>query len=194
MRNFMSSYNKAGLIFEIGLGVALLGGMSVYAYTEIQAEQSQETTLIEMQSPSSPLQTSQAKTILAEVENLKAAGKFEECIVQAKTALSNSNYYADANALTQECRFEWANQLAASNNYKEALVKVGRISPSSEWHTKAQPLITEWAKRLNLSGDWWLCSALGNSEVTNKPSQVEFYKNSNTCYDPALECYCQKIN
>lgn len=85
---------------------------------------------------------------LEQVENLKATGKYSECILRAATIPQNSSLYADAQNVLLECKLTEAKKLATNGDFKGAIALLGALPQNTTAYQKAQPLITQWSNTI----------------------------------------------
>jgi len=114
-------------LFLLGVGIAVvLAAISgIYAYMQWQLRETQ---------------------VLDAIKTLKTGAKFEDCTIKAKTVTQDSTLYDDAHSLMNECQVEYAKQLAAENNFTEAIAAAKKIPEDSLLYPKAQALIKKWSK------------------------------------------------
>ncbi|MBD1912568.1 hypothetical protein [Leptolyngbya sp. FACHB-8] len=100
-----------------------------------------------------------------------------------------------AEQLLNQCWRGRAAQLAASGNYQEAILAIGRTCGwlgvnASVAHV--EPAIQEWVTALNLTGEWWMCGFMGKPYLATAPDTTFVY--SNACNGNDAHCFCQKIH
>ncbi len=117
----------------IGIGTAVLLGAGL-GYTYWQWQSDHDLAKLEQR--------------LSSLETLKAEGNYKACREQAKKVPRNSQVYAEAQKLSDECRLAQAQQFAASDKLPEALVEVGSIEAGSPVYESAQQLSRQWSARL----------------------------------------------
>ncbi|MBW4665541.1 MAG: protein kinase [Chroococcus sp. CMT-3BRIN-NPC107] len=86
----------------------------------------------------------QFEQTLAQLEKLKDTGKYSECITRAATIPQNSNLYADAQKVVNECKLTEAKRLATKADFKEAIALATSLPVGSSAYEQAKPLITQW--------------------------------------------------
>ena len=85
---------------------------------------------------------------LEQVQNLKATGKYSECILRAATIPQNSSLYADAQNVLYECKLTEAKSLAASGDFKAAIALVSSLTTNTVIYQQAKPLISQWSNSI----------------------------------------------
>jgi serine/threonine-protein kinase len=85
---------------------------------------------------------------LEQVENLKAAGQYQQCIAQAIPMLQDAQLYTNAQALLHECQFAQAKQLAAEKNFPAAFSEANKLPQTAAQYQEAQQLIEQWFKSI----------------------------------------------
>jgi serine/threonine-protein kinase len=106
----------------IGIGIVALGAV-VYSYIHFRL-------------------TAQ---VIDELQTLKNRARYEACANRAETVTSDSTIYAEAQAILNECYLGHARQLAANNNFVEAIAVAEQIASDSPYYSQAQALIQEWS-------------------------------------------------
>ncbi len=81
---------------------------------------------------------------LEQLENLKATGKYSECIVRTGTIELNSSLYAEAQNVLHECKLIEAKRLAAKADFKGATSLVNSLPLNSRAYEQAKPLMNQW--------------------------------------------------
>ena len=81
---------------------------------------------------------------LKQLENLKATGKYSECIFRAGTITSNSSLYTNTQNVLQECKLMEAKRLAAKGEFKAAIALVSSLPQGTDAYEQAKPLINQW--------------------------------------------------
>jgi len=81
---------------------------------------------------------------LEQVENLKAAGQYHQCIAQAIPMLQDAQLYTNAQALLHECQLAQAKQLAAEKNFPAAISEANQLPQTAAQYQEAQQLIEQW--------------------------------------------------
>lgn len=81
---------------------------------------------------------------LKQLENLKATGKYSECIFRAGTITSNSSLYTNTQNVLQECKLMEAKRLAAKGDFKAAIALVSSLPQGTNAYEQAKPLINQW--------------------------------------------------
>ncbi len=85
---------------------------------------------------------------LEQVENLKATGKYSECILRAATIPQNSSLYTDAQNVLSECKLTEAKRLAANADFKGAIALVSSLPQDTAVYQKVKPLIAQWSNSI----------------------------------------------
>jgi hypothetical protein len=125
------------LLTTTGVVAVISMGLGYYYYTKGQTDQSE-------------------KTVLENIQLLKAGKNYEECVNQAKAVPQTSPFYGDAQNLLNECQsltqgaklLAKAKELAQENNFKDAIYEANRIQPDSNFFQPAQQLINQWYPNL----------------------------------------------
>jgi serine/threonine-protein kinase len=86
----------------------------------------------------------QLEQTLEQLENLKATGKYSECIVRTSTIARNSSLYTEAQDVLHECKLIEAKRLAAKADFKGATSLVNSLPSDSEAYRQAKPLMNQW--------------------------------------------------
>jgi len=107
----------------IGIGIVVLGA-GVYSYIQLRL-------------------TTQ---VVEELQTLKNQARYEACANRAATVTPDSTIYAEAQTILNECYLGNARQLAASNNFAEAIATAQHIASDSPLYPQAQALIQEWSE------------------------------------------------
>ena len=84
-------------------------------------------------------------TTLDAIENLKTAGKYNQCIDRAILSLKQPTLYSDAQALLHECQLAKAQQLATENNFPAAISEASKLPQSATMYANARQLIDRWS-------------------------------------------------
>ncbi len=82
---------------------------------------------------------------LERIENLKAAGKYEECMSQAPTIPRHSFFYTDAQTILYECQLAQAKTLATARKFYAAIAEASHIPQGATLYQDAQQLIDQWS-------------------------------------------------
>jgi serine/threonine protein kinase/CHASE3 domain sensor protein len=113
-----------------GIAIAALLGGSVYWFQQRQAYLS-------------------AQAALEAVQSSKLAGRYQDCIQQAKAVLSG---YADLQTQSQtllgECLLAQAKTLAGERKFKDAIAQVTQVSADFPVYAEAQTLMSQWAEEI----------------------------------------------
>ncbi len=99
------------------------------------------------------LQTQEA---LAQIEALKATGKYRECVQQAETFPADYlDLHAKAQTLLQECKGTEAEsklaqgrKLAEQSRFKEAIALAAEVPTDTDIYSEAQQLMTQWSGKI----------------------------------------------
>jgi len=81
---------------------------------------------------------------LEQLEDLKATGKYSECIVRTGTIAPNSSLYTEAQNVLHECKLIEAKRLAAKADFKGATSLVNSLPLNSRAYGQAKPLMNQW--------------------------------------------------
>jgi serine/threonine-protein kinase len=82
---------------------------------------------------------------LERIENLKAEGKYKECVTQAPTVPRHSFFYTDAQSLLRECQLAQAKTFAAERKFHPAIIEASKIPQGGALYQDAQQLIEQWS-------------------------------------------------
>ena len=82
---------------------------------------------------------------LEQIENLKSAGKYEECMSQAPTIPRHSFFYTDAQTILFECQLAQAKTLAADRKFYAAIAAASHIPQGAILYQDAQQLVDQWS-------------------------------------------------
>ena len=130
--------NKSRLLMGVGITSVLL---SIFAgYTYLTHRQSY-------------LQAQGAKE---QIEALKAAEKYQECVQQAQKFPQNySHLHAEVETLLQSCQQDHAKgqmaearKLAEQSRFKDAIALAAQVSANTDVHLQAQQLIYQWSDKI----------------------------------------------
>lgn len=113
-----------------GIAIAALLGGSVYWFQQRQAYLS-------------------AQAALEAVQSSKLAGRYQDCIQQAKEIPSGySDLQTQSQTLLGECLLAQAKTLAGERKFKDAIAQVAQVSADLPVYAEAQTLISQWAKEI----------------------------------------------
>ncbi|MGK7899188.1 MAG: protein kinase [Xenococcus sp. (in: cyanobacteria)] len=126
--------NKSQLIVGTGITSATIGILTGYSY----------------------INNSHLQAALAQIENLKAAGKYQECSQEAEIL---GQYYSSLQAqirvLRQQCEMAQtevqlteARNLAAESKLKDAIALATQIPEDTKLYLEAQQLISQWSEQI----------------------------------------------
>jgi serine/threonine-protein kinase len=90
---------------------------------------------------------------LEQIENLKAAGKYEECMSQAPTIPRHSFFYTDAQTILFECQLAQAKTLAADRKFYAAIAAASHIPQGEILYQDAQHLVDQWSESILKTAD-----------------------------------------
>ncbi len=121
-KGFKPAYWLVGAVAVLGL--AGIGVM--YAYSRGQADQS-------------------LRLALRQVEQLKAAGNYQQCVSQAATIPERSSLHSAAQDLQNECHLAQAKQWAEQRNFKAAILAALNIPANTPSYPEAQQLVDQWS-------------------------------------------------
>jgi serine/threonine protein kinase, bacterial len=85
---------------------------------------------------------------LEQLENLRATGKYSECMMRAATIPQNSSLYADAQNVLFECKLIEAKRLATNADFTAAIALISSLPQNTTAYSKAQPLIAQWSNSI----------------------------------------------
>ncbi len=134
----LAPFNKSRLLIGAGIASVLV---SIFAgYTYMTHKQSYL----------------QAQRALAQIEALKAAEKYQECVQQARTFPKDySGLQAEVETLMHECQqgqaegqLTKARKLAEQSRFKDAIAIVAQIPAATNVHLEAQQLQSQWSEKI----------------------------------------------
>ncbi|MBE9168864.1 protein kinase [Pleurocapsales cyanobacterium LEGE 06147] len=136
--NIFQSLQKSRLPIAVGIGYILVGIVTGYFY------------LVHRQS------YLQAREALTQIDGLKAAAKYNECVQQAETFPADySDLHAKAQTLLHECRqtqseirLSEAKKLAEQSRFKEAIALAAEVGADTNIYSEAQELMTLWSEKI----------------------------------------------
>ncbi len=85
---------------------------------------------------------------LEQVENLKATGKYSECILRAATIPQSSSLYTDAQNVLYECKLTEAKRLATNADFKAAIALVSSLPKDTNTYKETRQLIAQWSNSI----------------------------------------------
>jgi len=90
-----------------------------------------------------------AQKALEQTQSLQAAGKYEQCVQQAKTVSPKySRLYARSQGFLGKCLLAQAQKLAAKNQWEAAIKLASQVSPNVSAYSGAQKLLNQGAERI----------------------------------------------
>ena len=98
----------------------------------------------------------QVKVALENIEALKSAKKYQECLLQAETfTQDHSDLYDQVETFLHECQqgqtegqLDRAIELATQSNFKEAIALAAQVPVAKNNHLEAQKLISQWSEKI----------------------------------------------
>jgi len=92
---------------------------------------------------------SKVQNSLAQVEALRAAGRYEECVQQAsKVPAQYADLQTQAQGLMGDCLLAQAEALAKQRKFKDAIAQTSQISSSMKTYPQAQKLTNQWSEAI----------------------------------------------